>query len=315
MREPNVGRARYALALHEVLAPLVMIAALAGVLLPNQAHSLRALVPEMLAGQVLGVAMTVAARDLVSQRKHLRYLLLSLVLQCAGLPLVGYALLRVSHGDLAGKGAFITSVAPAEITSALVAVVAGADAATGAAMMTLSVALSCVVSPLWLILLEGRTGNASGLSLVAELVLSVGLPLGAGVAIRERWPRMATHPRRWLDLAGVSLLGVVFVGGGSARPLLLSGRITEALLFVAVLIVAGMALGSIAFALGRRSPSVALGAAFPVGMREFGIATALALAVAPNAAGFGGLYGILMMLSATLLASAIRRAMPPRRPM
>jgi hypothetical protein len=42
-------------------------------------------------------------------------------------------------------------------------------------------------------------------------------------------------------------------------------------------------------------------------MREFGIATAVALAVAPQAGGFGGVYGVVMMLSAAVAASIIRR--------
>lgn len=307
MGDPRPSRRPLIPALHEALAPLVALSAVAGVLLPSAAYALRPYVPVMLAGQVAGVAMTITGHDLVRQRVHTRLLVGSLCLQWVAMPMVGYLLLRLAHGDLAGQGVFITSVAPAEITSALVAAVAGADAACAAALMTLSVAASCLLSPLWLGLLGPHSNGVGRGSLVVELVLSIGLPMLLGVLARERFARIAAHPRRCLDLAGVALLLVVFVGAGGARPLLFSARIGEATLLAVVLVLAGLGLGLLAIRCWHRQPAAGLAVAFPIGMREFGVATALALAVAPRAAGFGGLYGVLLMLAATLVAGVGKR--------
>ena len=111
----------------------------------------------------------------------------------------------------------------------------------------------------------------------------------------------------------MSLLLVVFVGAGAARPLLVSARVGEALALASGLVVWGALLGTGVFAPHRRDRSAGLALAFPLGMREFGIATAVALSVAPLAAGFGGLYGILMMFvaaSSAALLDDIRQAPP-----
>lgn len=307
---------RLTVALHEALVPLVALAAGLGVVFPDAAHWLRPAVPVMLAGQVLGVALTVTARQFCPVLLRPGPIVAALGVQWLLFPVFGYLLLRVSGADLAGQGAFIVAVSPAEITSALVAVVAGGTAMTATVLMTASVGTACILTPVWLALLGRHAGSVDRQSIIVELVASVALPLVLGVVIRTHSAAVARHPRRCLDLAGVSLLLVVFVGAGAARPLLLSSRLGEALLFAVALVVWGGLLGgAVGAAAGRRRP-VGLALAFPVGMREFGIATAVALSVAPRSAGFGGLYGIVMMLGATAVAhllSLTRSSDPARR--
>jgi predicted Na+-dependent transporter len=145
---------------------------------------------------------------------------------------------------------------------------------------------------------------------VSELVVSVALPLTVGMAARTRYPQLTHHPRRCLDLAGLSLLLVVFVGTGYARPLLGSSQLWEAVLFGFALVAGGAAVGMLAGWLISPSPPVRWGLAYPIAMREFGIATAVALVVAPRAGGFGGVYGVIMMLIATVTATLLRRRSP-----
>lgn len=294
-------------ALHEALVPLVAFAAVLGVALPSAAHALRPWVPVMLAGQVAGVALTIPADELAPVLRRPRVLLVALGVQWAAMPAFGYLLLRLSGGDLAGQGAFIAAVAPAEITSALVGVLAGAQAATAATLMTASVGLGCILTPIWLLALPSTGGHVDRWSLVSELVLSVAVPLLLGVALRSRSRAVARRPRRCLDLAGISLVLVVFVGAGAARPLLLSADIGEAAALALALIAWGISLGAAVGVLTPAVRSIKLAVAFPVGMREFGIATAVALAVAPGAAGFGGLYGVLLMIASATLATITRR--------
>jgi predicted Na+-dependent transporter len=291
--------------LHQMLAPLVVLAAGLGVALPDAARTLRPGVPAMLAGQVAGVALTITARQLSPVLRQFRRLLIALGVQWTVIPLVGVGLYHWAGGNPVGQGALITAAAPAEITSALVAVVAGADAATAAALMTASVALGCVLTPLWLLAL-GHAGVSPG-ELVPELVLSVALPLAAGVTVRSRYAGVGAYPSRFLDLSGISLLLVVFVGAGYARPLFTSARIGQAIAFAAVLVVSGAAVGTATGVRAARSTPIRLAVAYPIAMREFGIATAVALLVAPRAAGFGGLYGLMMMFIAAGTASVIRR--------
>lgn len=300
--------------------PLVIVVGVLGIALPGAARALRPEVPLMLAGQVLGVAMTIPLSELAPVLRRPGVLVAALAVQWTTQPLLGLGLYHLAGGSPVGQGAFITASAPAEITSALVAVLAAGDAATSATLMTLSVALGCVLTPLWLLLLHhGHVGPAT---LVPELVLSVALPLAAGVALRSRLPALGAHPRRCLDLAGVSLLLVLFVGAGYARRLVETVQLGQAVL-LALVIVAGGAAAAWAFASAVPHPASGpapgrVGLAFPIGMREFGIATAVALIVAPPAAGFGGLYGVIMMTLAAATASVLRRRAgrqpPGRRP-
>lgn len=292
-------------ALHEALVPLVAVAAGLGVVFPDAARALRPGVPVMLAGQVLGIAVTIPFSELSPVLRRPGALFGALCLQWTAMPLIGLGLYHLAGGDRIGQGVFITAVAPAEITSALVAVVAGGAAATAATLMTTSVAFGCVLTPLWLLLLH--QAHVDPATLVSELVLSVALPLAGGVALRSHLGRLADHPRRSLDVAGVSLLLVVFVGAGYARPLFESAQLGRAVLFAAALVVAGAV---IAVTFSRLVPgawSRRVGLAYPIWMREFGIATAVAITVAPRAGGFGGVYGVMMMLAAAATAVAIRR--------
>ncbi len=292
-------------ALHEALVPLVVLAAGMGVAFPAAARALRPGVPEMLAAQVAGVALTIPFAELSPVLRRPKTVLAALAVQWATQPLAGLALYHLAGGGRIGTGAFITSSAPAEITSALVAVVAGGTAVMAAALMTASVAAGCVLTPAWLLLLAHGHVDPGGL--VPELVLSVAVPLAAGVAVRSRTPRLAAHPRPLLDLSGAGLLLVVFVGAGGARSLLLSAGIGKALLFAALLVLAGSIVAGTFAALagGAAERRIALGC--PIAMREFGIATAVALAIAPGSAGFGGVYGVVMMLGAAAAATVMRR--------
>ncbi len=291
-------------ALHELLAPVVALCAGLGVAFPEVARSLRPGVPLVLAGQVFGVALTVSFGALAPVLRRPGGVLGALGTQWITLPLIGLGLYHLAGDDLVGLGAFITAASPAEITSALLAVVAGGAAATAATLMTASVAMGCVLTPMWLLLAHGHVDPGT---LAPELLLSVALPLAGGVTIRSRYPELAAHRRRFLDLAGISLLLVVFVGAGYARPVLGSARLVDTALFAALL-VAGGAVVAVAF--GRFVPgsgSQRLGLAFPIGMREFGISTALAVTIAPRAAGFAGVYGVIMMVVAATIASISRR--------
>lgn len=197
--------------------PLVALAAGLGVVLPGAARALRPAVPVMLAGQVAGVALTIPFAGLSPLLRRPRAIMAALAVQWTTIPLLGLGLYQLARGDRVGQGVFITAAAPAEITSALVAVVAGGDAVTATTLMTASVAVGCVLTPLWLLFLD-HAHLSPGL-LVSELVLSVAVPLVLGVAARTRFPQLGRHPGRFLDLAGLSLLLVVFVGTGYARPL------------------------------------------------------------------------------------------------
>ena len=287
---------------HGLLA-WVVVAAVAGVALPQGAKILNPLVPVLLAGQVLGVALNLTPGEVRSAMRDTRLVGLALLVQWTVLPGLGLLLHLVAPTPLLATGLMICAASPAEITSGLMATIAGGDAAVAMACMSSSLALSIVLTPFWLAVGLGSAVHIRPTSLALELALSVLLPLVAGITLRSRFPGIARWHHIFLDLSASCLVLVVLAGTTNTRGVLTSPAILTMLPFVAVLLAGG---GLAGWGFGRvlrlrRRQSIAVG--FPIGIREFGVAIAVAVAVAPRSSAVGGVYGIVMVAAAGTLAS------------
>jgi BASS family bile acid:Na+ symporter len=264
-------------------------------------------VPYMLAGQVLGVALTLTARQFAAVAGAPAPLVVGLAVQWTTLPLLGIALFHLGGDPTLAGGALIVAVAPAEITSALVAVLAAGSGAIAASLMAASLAAGTLLTPLWLSVAIGTAVHVDRGGLIVELALAVALPLVAGVALRTSIPALARRGGRALDLSAVCVVLVVFVSVGSARGLVLSLTVLPCVAICLVLLVAGYALGAAAgWTMRGRGHAVARAVMFPVAMREFGIAATVALTVSPGTVGVAGVYGALLMTSSPALARWLR---------
>lgn len=291
---------------HEPLIPYVVLAAVAGTLLPGVATSLAGLVPVFLAGQVGGVAATLTAGELLAAARTPRPLIVSLALMWAVVPLIGIGLGHMSADHSVAAGIVITAAVPSEITSPLVALLAGGGGGVAITTMVASLAAGTVLTPVWVgVGLGGDTHIDRG-ALITELGLSVTLPLIVAVAIRTRLSVVARYRTASLDVAAVSVILVVFVAAGYARDLSGWSAAAGAAGLALALQAGAYAVGWATFRLLRSPGEVVRAVLFPIGMREFGIATAVALVAVPSAAGVAGLYGVLLMVSAPALALLIR---------
>src|SRR5947209_5234785 len=101
-------------------------------------------------------------------------------------------------------GLIVTAVAPAEITSSLVAILGGGAGAVAVTCMAASLATGTLLTPLWLsaALSDVHVDRAG---LVLELALCVSLPLILCVALRTRFEGLAAHSARALDLSALSV--------------------------------------------------------------------------------------------------------------
>ncbi|MGC2192618.1 MAG: bile acid:sodium symporter [Candidatus Dormiibacterota bacterium] len=290
---------------HRLLA-WVVVAAAVGVALPRGATVLNPLVPVLLAGQVLGVALNLTPGEVRAALRATRLVGLALLVQWTVLPGLGLLLHLVAPTPLLATGILICAVSPAEITSGLMATIAGGDTALAMACMSGSLALSIVLTPFWLAVGLGSVVHINPGSLALELALSVLLPLVVGITLRSRFPVIARWRHRFLDLSATCLVLVVLAGTTNARSVFTSTAIFAMLLLVAALLAGG---GLAGWGFGRvlrlhRRQAVAVG--FPIGIREFGVAIAVAVAVAPRSSAVGGVYGILMVAAAGSLAARLR---------
>jgi BASS family bile acid:Na+ symporter len=294
--------------IHTRLLWWVLGSAVLGLALPSWGNAIRGAVPVMLAGQVIGVALTLTASEFAVASRRPWTIVATLLVQWTVMPLTGVVLLHLIPSVTVGHGALIVAVAPAEITSALVAILAGGAGALATTCMAGSLALSTVLTPLWIGAVLGSRAHVDARSLMTELVISVTLPLLLGVALRTRFPALMVRRGVFLDVAAISVILVVFVGAGSARGLPVSGGLLTVVLACATLAVIGYAAGCGAGAILHLSRAERRAILFPIGMREFGVATAVAVAIDPPAAAVAGLYGIIIMAASTAAAAALTRA-------
>jgi BASS family bile acid:Na+ symporter len=294
---------------HDRLLLYVVVAAVAGTVLPERAMALSGLVPLFLAGQVGGVALTITGRQLVRAVRSPLPLVISLVLMWSAVPLIGLGLAHLSVDRTVAAGIIITAAVPAEITSPLVAILAGGVGAVAITTVVASLAVGTVLTPLWLALSLGPGVHVDQVALITELAVSVSLPLVVAVVLRTRFDALARYGAAALDLAAISVVLVVFVAAGYARELSGWRAAAGAAVLALALQTGGYVLGWGASRALRFPRAVTRAVVFPIGMREFGIATAVALETAPSAAGVAGLYGVILMVSAPVLAGVMK----PRR--
>ncbi len=284
-----------------------MLAVAIGLALPATSAAMVPNVPVLLAGQVLGVSLNLTPTDFRAAARRVHLVGAALLLQWTVLPGLAVVVSRAIPSRELASGMVICAVAPAEITSGLMAAVAGGDAALATSIMAGSLALATILVPVWLGVSLGGTARFNPLSLVGELSLSVLVPLVAGVVLRFRFPGLARYRHHFLDLSAACLVLVVLAGMGPARPALLSATLLPIVLLAGAVLLTGGALG---WGLGRalslpRRTATAVG--FPVAIREFGVAIAVAVAVLPRAAAVAGVYGILMVAGAGTVAAWLGR--------
>lgn len=306
---------------HDRLLWYVLAAAALGLGLGDNATRLAPAVPVFLAGQVAGVALTLDVRRLVAVARRPAALVAALAVQWSVLPLAGIGLSHLASAPRLGVGTVIAAASPAEITSALVAVLAGGSGEVAVALMVGSLTLGTVLTPAWVATALGSGTRVGAGALIGELALCVALPLVVSLALRQRFaPALATRAGWCLDLSALSVVLVVVVAAGEARDLVGSPTVVEALGLCAALQAAGYASGAAVGRLLRLPRSTRRALLFPVGMREFGITATVALAVRPDAAAIAGIYGVLVMVSGPALAMRLRlgdrrrRATPRGRP-
>lgn len=274
----------------------ILFAGVCGYFLPGPAGAGKFLIPWLLFAMMLGLGLTLTLSDFRGALRR-REMMAALGMQLITIPGTAVVLRFAFPPGPLRDGIFVLGLAPAEITSALMAGLAGGNLALSATLLVLSMAVSLLLIPL-------AAGTQAAGSLALELLFSVLLPLGLGILVRARFWRLRRDVCEGLSAAAV--IGLVFI---ACAPLGVVGvAALVKLAGVALAIVAagfgwGALGGKLAGATGGRFVSLA----FFGGMREFGVAVAVALSAYPNGAALpAAVYGPVMMLVAGMIASRLR---------
>ena len=226
------------------------------------------------------------------------------------LPALAFAVSRLVAPGPLRLGVLAAGVAPSEVASVALAVLAGGQAAIAVAVLVGSTAVCVLIAAAELHVLAGGAAFSTG-GLISALALIIALPLLAGAAARKVADRRHTVAAVAADqaamvVATVAVLVLIWLVAGQAHP---DARYLRAGLAL-LLFLAGSTLAGAAVGLGLpRSPAVSL--LLPVAMRDFAIAAGIATAAfGPAAAAPLGIYGILVLL----FGAAVARLVRPRRP-
>jgi len=327
------------------------LAAALGLLFAGTAARANGLIPVLLAVMVFASGFTTPPARLLSAFKRPERVLGVLALQYGPLSLLAYALSRLPLSPATATGLLVLGAAPSEITSGVMVLLAGGDAALGAALMGTSLLASATVTPWLLLHYAGGQIYVDQAGLLQELMVTVAGPLIVASTLRgflaERgararmtastalWEtpsfrtdatlradaRLALPAWFWRDpaallavadrllpaVAALAVIALLFIVAGTARHVVLSGEIAVVAGLCLLLNLAGYAAGWGLFRL-LRAPELAVRAGvFTVGMREFGVAATVAMAVLPDAAAVAGVYGIVILVTAPLLVQIYNR--------
>ncbi len=333
-----------------VTEPLVLwalLAASAVVAWPEVGRGAGGLVPWLLGVMVFATGIGVPPARLSAALRRPGRLLFALAMQFGPLSLLAYALSRLPLAAPLRTGILCIGVAPSEISSGVMTLLAGGDAALGTALVAASLLCATIVTPGLLASYAGGGVYVDRAALARELGLAVGVPLAA--ALMLRWLLAGLLVRRQADdgrllfgdvapaplprvplpggalaaalalidtlapaVAALTVLVLMFIIAGVARTVLLSADLVAAAALCLLLNLAGYAAGWLLFRALREPDLAVCAAVFGLGMREFGVAAALATAVLPAAGAIAAIYGIVILMTAPLLVRRYRRGPRPR---
>jgi predicted Na+-dependent transporter len=305
---PERGLAAAAGLAERFLLLFVLVVAAAGVALPGLGRMAAAGdgIDAALAVLVFATGLSLRLADLAAVRTAWRRVALALAVSTAALPALAWAASRLIGDPVLRAGMLTVGVAPAEVATVALCVIAGGEAAVSAVILAAST-LVAVLAAGPVLALAGAAATVPAASLLSTLALVVALPLAAGIGLRAAWA------------PGARASAVVRIGTIAALLVLLwqvasQIRLDAGYLQVSAALAAFLAgsalLGGL---LSVRLPAGrAVAVLLPVGLRDFAVAAGIAAtAFGPAAAAPLGVYGVFVLVTGSAIAlSAGRRGRP-----
>jgi len=283
---------------------LVLAVAAAGVAGPAPGRAVAAGngIDIALAVLVFATGLSLRLADLVAVRLAWRRIAVVLLVSTAALPALAWAASQLIGDQVLRSGMQTVGVAPAEVATVALCVIAGGEAAVCAALLAASTIITVVAAGPILSLL-GASVIVSSAGLLGNLALVIALPLAAGVALRTLW-----SPGQALDAAVrlVTVLALLLLLWQVASQITLDSAYTRVILALVAYVAASAVLGKVLAV--RATASRATAVLLPVAMRDFAVAAGIASAAfGPAAAAPLGAYGVLVLLTGSAAALLTRR--------
>jgi BASS family bile acid:Na+ symporter len=273
------AEARIARVAVTVFPILVVLAGVAGFLLPGAFKPLAPSVPYLLGIIMFCMGLTLTPPDFASVAKRPWAVVLGIVAHYVIMPGAGWLIAVGLHlePELA-VGLILVGCAPSGTASNVMAFLAKGDVALSVAVASVSTLIAPVVTPLLVLFLAGSFLNIDAGAMVLDIVKTVLVPVVAGLLARLFLNKLVARvlpALPWASAVVISLI-VAIVVAGSASKIVAAGGIV----FLAVVLHNGfgLGLGYLAGKLGRLDDKARRALAFEVGMQNSGLAATLATA-------------------------------------
>jgi BASS family bile acid:Na+ symporter len=307
MRSPRAGLATVASAAERFLLALVLVVAAVSVAAPGpgRAAASRHGIDVALAVLVFATGLSLRLGDLAIVRRAWPRITITLAVSTAALPALAWAASQLIGDPVQRAGMQAVGVAPAEVATVALCVLAGGEAAVCAVLLAASTLITVLAAGPILSLLGPAAGVPAG-ELLVTLALVVALPLAAGLALRAR---RTPGPAAGAVIRLVTMAALLVLLWQVASQIRLDAgyaRVTAAL----VCYLAGSAVLGRLLAIRAAAPR-ATAVLLPVALRDFAVAAGIAAAAfGPAAAAPLGAYGVLVLLAGSA-APALRRRLWP----
>ena len=288
---------------------LVLLAGVAGFLLPGAFQPLGPAVPYLLGIIMFCMGLTLTPPDFAAVARRPWAVILGIVAHYVIMPGAGWLIANILQLEPAlAVGLILVGCAPSGTASNVMAFLAKGDVALSVAVASVSTLIAPIVTPILVLFLAGSFLSIDAGAMVLDIVKTVLVPVVAGLMARlflKNLVARALPALPWASAVVISLIVAVVVAG-SADKIVAAGGIV----FLAVVLHNGfgLGLGYLAGKLGRLDDKARRALAFEVGMQNSGLAATLATAhFTPLAALPSAVFSLWHNISGAIVAAWLAR--------
>lgn len=288
---------------------LVLVAGVAGFLLPGAFQPLGPAVPYLLGIIMFCMGLTLTPPDFAAVARRPWAVVLGIVAHYVIMPGAGWLIANILQLEPAlAVGLVLVGCAPSGTASNVMAFLAKGDVALSVAVASVSTLIAPIVTPILVLFLAGSFLSIDAGAMVLDIVKTVLVPVIAGLMARlflKNLVAKALPALPWASAVVISLIVAVVVAGSAGKIVAAGG-----IVFLAVVLHNGfgLGLGYLAGKLGRLDDKARRALAFEVGMQNSGLAATLATAhFTPLAALPSAVFSLWHNISGAIVAAWLAR--------
>lgn len=288
---------------------LVVVAGVAGFLVPGTFKPLAPSVPYLLGIIMFCMGLTLTPPDFASVAMRPWTVVLGIVARYVIMPGAGWLIaVALQLPPELAVGLILVGCAPSGTASNVMAFLAKGDVALSVAVASVSTLIAPIVTPLLVLFLAGSYLNIDASAMVMDIVKTVTLPVIAGLLARLLLKNLVAKllpVLLWASAVVISLIVAVVVAGSASKIVAAGG-----IVFLAVVLhnTFGLGLGYLAGKIGRLDQKARRALACEVGMQNSGLAATLATAhFSPLAALPSAVFSVWHNISGAVLAAWMAR--------